>query len=1723
MLPSTTPVTTHPTPPRRPLRRWFTAGGIGFVVLIALVLGSARLFLHGGALGDFVAGMLNRKMRGRIEIGAIEWPMSAIPTMITGGWVPVTVRDVRLWDDCMQSSEGRRQRTIAGSPPTAGGTQLFVAELPCAHDNRRSAGLTPRKKLLDAPYITAEIDVHDLFFGDHNLTFRNVRVHGGEVLLEQSAEPYPLHDYDKTTISLITAFQPRMKAGFRAGIFADKAPPIFDLRDIHLESIGVTYHHRPEFSVGADGADRARYPITLRVENVRVDSGDAKKPAFLYANNGDPLVGKLYMSVPILAGPATLRIDDEGPAEDFEIGALRPEQKARRQPRYIIDIASIDVQRLAQLPRHWAEGDPIARTLELRLTAKTAQGGVVNLGGELKEYWDRPFSGTWALDAVAENLGATVTASIDPALSGEHLSAKIRLRGPFIANPKIEYEASGLQYETLRPKEPIDPPALRLALANLKGEIDLVNDQGFLEETVAQVLDESGKPTRGQIRLDATFGLKPYQINNADVQILEAIDLGRFLPESARKHLGRYVRGSFTGTGDTVSGFAVRDIDLTIGQRPSDVTARLYGGRIFTTDNFSTLEVAREQPLRAKVGETAATISGSILARTRWLKLKLANVESPDLGRWLLRLGVTPLATSASDGTVDIVGPMLAPSVEATATLAGVPVLGQAQLSTHFENQTLDITNVQSANLGGSLSGSGRIRLPAGGAPYIEKLSVSGQRLSAEKMAAAGGLKVAASGTIDTVELSARGSLARKDNPLDWLDLVDAYVRADRVTVAGDVYDDLGVCVSRTAPTRPQCRRRDDALAEASEASCAEIRRQGGTCVMAHGTRQDGGDLDISVGKIPGELVAKNKRAPSRLVGNVDLSALPLRIFDRFLGPGTFGGTFGAMISFGGTADEPTASGSVELLRGWAMGSFFGDSKLTITPVGRTLQLYGTALAGRLVIRATIGTSAPFPVDVLITARRVEIDPLLADRLPALSYPVRGWVSGELRLSADLSPNPYLHKPRPSEMWIELSELEAIVDYRDGDQLAPLRVSALRSSQRSPAISVHATPESFELACREDATAAAAPLAAAAPSAPATAAAATSAAAPLFPPLAGQKRAPCKARINTPLGEIQVSGSATPGDVKLLAEGKLDLSRLGNLMEQRIDEISGSVALRAEIGGTLAQPTPVIETRLDDLRLRPTGLEAVLRVPGGLIRYAKGTLGFTGVRAFVEDTHLKQGGELTIGGGVVLDGFTPAKWGLIVTGQVAGKLLLVVAPQAVSQAGGLATIDQSLSIIGKGEKPSFSGTLLFDPSQPLSVIPRGVRREISLRGGTLEIDTDVSTGILPTYHLAFDDVTASIDGEGTLDHVNGDLKIRDGKPVEADVGLDVSSIPFRVPGTLDLLLTGNDLRLRFAPGARAWQAEGTVEIVNGRYVRNFDPSEFLRPTTPPAGSSRPFWEDYPEIGNAELGINVVVRQMAVANNIADIDLNGKLEVTGSPRDPRISGTISVSRGTFRMQGARASFTRTSGTVDFTATRKFPEATPSLDIRSESDYRDPTGRDHLITLKVTGTLSLPKWELSTSTGYNKSQTLALIFFGRTPDQIRTSIGDSAVGNDPTRIDPTTNPSAGAADQLIKDFAGNWVSLLLGNSLEDLTGLDVLRFQVDFGSIGLRGEKKVFENVRSIFELEQTVRGSTVNARVEVRTPFRVTLTGAYLNKNFDSEAEEDIRDRQLKLVYRFFIP
>jgi hypothetical protein len=261
----------------------------------------------------------------------------------------------------------------------------------------------------------------------------------------------------------------------------------------------------------------------------------------------------------------------------------------------------------------------------------------------------------------------------------------------------------------------------------------------------------------------------------------------------------------------------------------------------------------------------------------------------------------------------------------------------------------------------------------------------------------------------------------------------------------------------------------------------------------------------------------------------------------------------------------------------------------------------------------------------------------------------------------------------------------------------------------------------------------------------------------------------------------------------------------------------------------------------------------------------------------------------------------------------------------------------------------------------------------------------------------------------------------------------------------------------------------------------------------------------------------------VANNIANIELKSDaISIKNTPRDPRLAGAVSVARGEFRFPGTRAKFTRTSGTITFDAAS--PAGNPTLAVTSDApDYRDLSGQNHVITLKIDGRLEQLGWDLRTSTGYNKSQTLSLIVLGRNSDQLRRSLGDQSLGGDPLRADPTTNPSQGFADQIVKDLAGDWVSGLLGDSLGRIIGLDVLRIEIGLGSIGVHVEKRILENLKLLGQTEQTIRGSTVDGRAELKTPYGFSVELGYLNKDFSDPAEQDIEDYGLRAVYRLLIP
>jgi hypothetical protein len=987
-------------------------------------------------------------------------------------------------------------------------------------------------------------------------------------------------------------------------------------------------------------------------------------------------------------------------------------------------------------------------------------------------------------------------------------------------------------------------------------------------------------------------------------------------------------------------------------------------------------------------------------------------------------------------------------------------------------------------------------------------LKLNGKRLDASKLC---GLKGIVKGTVDSAEVEIANTTIEKGRPaLEWLEHVRTYVRADKLQIKGDKISGLNACVNRKDDK--VCRPRAFYLDNDDLAQCEQGKKGNGFCIVATAQRDAGGRLDATVVKLP---PAAKSKVPL-IGGTIAVEDIPLTILQQFtdkLDANTAGGSLSATLHLQGSLDAPQASGIALLLRSWMKQKFIGDAQLAIVPstIGNktAVTLRGTALAGRLGIRATIGTVAPYPVELQLSGKRVELDTIVdLQTMLGMKEPVSAWASGTVTVKTELAPK----QPAEPEAWIELTEMRATLTHRSPDgRLTPLTINVFDHDDRGAALSARATPTSLELSCKD--------------------------------PDAKGGRKECSTWVATPAGVVEIKGSATPKRLNIEARGNLDFRQLAPLFDNTLERLNGTAALTAAVSGTYDKPNYEAELRLDKVSAQPLGGDTILEAPSGLIRIANGSLGFTDVKVTVRDEQRDEAGELNIKGNITMDGLKPVAWGLLIDGKIAGKMLLVAAPDAIAQAAGLARIEGDLMLTGKGPRPTISGTIDFgalpacpgsgdvlpdggacrkagEQHRPLSIIPRGVRREFVFNSGTIDIDTSY-IGDKQATQITLNQIAAKMDGEGELKGIDGQLELRNGALTRLSVDMNAEKIPFRVPGSLDLVIDARNFHIEQTGENARPEVRGTITVVDGTYNRNLVLADQLvaigRVTTP----SKPFWEEYPSLGNASLNIGLEVRRFLVKNNIAEIEFGGDLAISNTPRDPQFNGRIDVRRGKFRIPGTRAAFEQTTGNIDFKNSRV---TNPTLDVKSDAQYRDLSGQDHLITLTIRGPFEELQWDLTTSTGYNKSQTLSLLVLGRSQDQLRKSLGDRSLGTvDPTApSDVATTQTTGVTDQIVKDLAGDWVSGLIGDQVRGIIGLDVFRIEVAFGSIGIHVEKKLLENTNLIVDTEQTIVGRTINGRGELSWTENLSLQAGYLNKNFNDAAEQDIQDTTLKFVYRFFI-
>jgi hypothetical protein len=1606
--------------PRRALRTLAILGVVA-AVLLATVVVVARVRFHGAPLARLIGGLINEGIRGQVAMGSVEWPLSSLPTFLTGGWIPVTIRDVRVYGDAGHAAE--------------------------------DAPAADRELLLRVELAQGYIDAHALAFGNPDIVVENLRLpRGGWVRIEEVAQTGPGDEEGAKVISLMGAFRGKRSSALTAGKSVGTSS-IFDLRDFSFEGVNVEVSFR-DFDLLLEG----------------VTGG-----GFLHGDFTDALAERLYFSLAPTVERGRLDI------KVYSDGGDRPDLV------YDVPLHDIEVHRLAQLPTEWpAHG--MARDLRWDITARSENGAEIHTRGAMLGYFDSDNGGTYDLMLWARDAGSIVQRFSQGLFGGSDLNAQARVSGPMYA-PRVDLQAGNVEVWVELAK---DAPPLAVRVPVASAWIDLATESGGVPETMAE-------SAGGKVAATVDLSLGPFWFD-LGLDIREPIHIEPHLPRALAADLvasaGAVGQPRLGGRAHIVGDgkrFGYQDLDLMLG-------------RVHITGEVVHDETGKMHfpAVHGEMGATRVTTRGTLNLPDGALDLGL-RVRSDDLARWLRYFEAPEQAARTMAGGARVQGTLDEPRACAALRWQGVPIvedmmswlsyageqlsidlnrrpaqstpcvrLGAARRDTRpasaenggpgaafagavVENRTAAGEPAPGADagvgagraagaLGGSLWASGRLRL--GERPRVLSFVAHGNELDLTKIPLVGEV------------ISGRMALAASTR--GGFDQLDTHVRAsiDGLTIAGDSYRLLAPCSDSAA----------QAPAAGAGELCLHARPDGSQALELALAREGGGQLEVRAGI----------DAQEALGGQIAVSALPidnLAVLD-YAGGFPLGGVVTAAMQLGGTLAAPLVTGNIDWNDSWYERAFLGHTGIRITaPDPDTLRITASLLQGDVVVTADIANQPPYDASIDLSLRRVELDRLTPELTAVLLTPelqeqgirARAWLTGDIHMELPL----LAAQAAQPQVQARLTEAEVIVDYRDErGQPVPLR---LRNDRATPiAISFDGARASL----LEPVT------------------------------LVG----PDGARFTVEHGRVMLAeGDASAiGAIDVHIAGELDMRLFEPFFSDLVASVTGKVAVRAKVSGALDDPHVDVELRVEDtVAVRPNGQEAVVSLQqGGRITIDNEQIVLTGTEIRVTDALTGQEVALDILGGIRLEDFEPVEWTLHMDGQLAGQMLLLAAPELFSRASG--TADLSVSIRGPSDAPRVDANMMFHREQPLALTLRGLGREVRLESGEIELSDDV---------VELNDLAGEIGDNGRITRASGMVGLVDWNISDMDISVSADSLPLRIPNEFELTANVADLRI-VGDVASGLELDGVVEVVDGRYFRRFNLiSDVLSIDRGGGGPAQPLFADLPLLASADLDLLVDVRSFSVQNNLAAIHMSGDIMVTGTPSQPRFDGEIQVSDGEFKLPGARARFTRTWGAVTFSPSRSFPTQTPTVGLTSEGDYRDASGQYHLITFTVSGSWSRAEWDLYTSSGLNKGQTFALLFSGRTPTELRKSLGDEAPGADPGRLETAINTSDNAADQILKDVAGDFISLLVEDTLRNITNLDVARIEIGTGSIGFHGEKEITEKIRFTGDLEQTGTGRTIDVRGEVQLSDRVSVEGGARSQVYSDPAEEDLTDYRFRAVYR----
>ena len=576
--------------------------------------------------------------------------------------------------------------------------------------------------------------------------------------------------------------------------------------------------------------------------------------------------------------------------------------------------------------------------------------------------------------------------------------------------------------------------------------------------------------------------------------------------------------------------------------------------------------------------------------------------------------------------------------------------------------------------------------------------------------------------------------------------------------------------------------------------------------------------------------------------------------------------------------------------------------------------------------------------------------------------------------------------------------------------------------------------------------------------------------------------------------------------------GKLDLELLQPLVSGRFASLGGGVDLAVHASGSVKKPNLVGQIGIvRPVRASARGFDQVVLVPSGTVRLTSSFAALDNLVVSIGDATMRVSGRVNLG-----PGFTPETVALAADGDVNANLLENIAPGAVSDVSGRASISAKVS--GKLDNPQIDAHISLGE---IDMRLRGVSRRVSVKSGAVD---------LSTHELLLHDVRVVLDDEGELligkkGVRPGRVKIRQLRPEfvwdSIDLPLAGNRLAYRDEGIQidDLSL---NMELKGTPDG-GLSLGGDVRLITGRYLQDFNVRELVLSPRINESSKRPIWQGQPMLRDLALALRVRTEGegFVVQNNLApEIHVLIDLGIGGTLAAPAISGEIRPTDGRFHIIGLRGDFELSPNVnhVTFVPTKSIAAGdTPELNLEAQNLVPDATGGEHTVVMRINGPINMATIDLSTTDGMDRNQTMLLLLSGRTTDDISGNGGQVFGMNRQSGLD--------VIGQFSRDTVSNLVEPYIDDTLQMLTGRK-LNLRPTIGADGI--ELKVLAQATREFNLQLSyLRGfqSQEHYSAQGTAWFRDYLTGRLVGERLSSlqqglPVQTDRFSLELTLEYPF---